>query len=124
MSGAKKNSKIDLKSGYHQIIISEGDEWKTTFKMKDILFEWVVMSFGLSNSPTNFMWTMNHVFRSHIRKFIIVYFDEIIIFSRNMEEHVKHLKVLLDILQAERLFSNLEKSELYKDKLIFLGSVV
>ena len=67
---------------------------------------------------------MNQVFRSHIGKFIIIYFDDILVFSKTMEEHVEHLKVILDILQTERLFINLEKSEFCKDKLIFLGSVI
>lgn len=70
------------------------------------------------------MRTMNQVFRSHIGKFIIIYFDDILVFSKTMGEHIEHLKVILDILQTERLFINPEKSKFCKDKLIFLGSVV
>ena len=74
--------------------------------MKDNLFEWVVISFSLSNALTTFMRTMNHLFRSHSGKFIIIYFDDIIVFSKTMEEHVENLKVILDILQTNILFIN------------------
>jgi hypothetical protein len=97
-SSAKIFSKIDLISGYNQIQIHEGDEWKISFKPKDGLFEWMVMSFGLSNASTTFTQTMNQMFRLHIGKFIIVYFDEILIFSKSVEEHVEHLRKVLGIL--------------------------
>ncbi|RDX60671.1 hypothetical protein CR513_61165, partial [Mucuna pruriens] len=95
LHGACVFSKINLRSGYHQICMKKGDEWKTTFKTELGLYEWLVMSFGLTNVSSTFMKLMNHVLRSLIGKYVMIYFDDILVYSGYMDDHVMHVKSVL-----------------------------
>ena len=113
-----------MHSGYHQVRVAEQDAEKTTFKTKQGLYERLVMPFGLTNAPTTFMRVMNDVLRPFLNDFVIIYPDDILIFSKTWEEHLKHVKKTLDALKTEKLYVKLSKSEFGKTSLNYLGHIV
>ncbi|NAW18896.1 RNA-directed DNA polymerase, partial [Salmonella sp. hn-f5] len=113
MRGASVFSKIDLRSSYHQLRIRPSDIPKTAFITKYGLYEFTVMSFGLMNAPAFFMYLMNSVFMDYLDKFVVVFIDDILIYSQSEEDHVEHLKMVLQRLREHQLYAKLGKCEFW-----------
>ncbi|EOY03078.1 Retrotransposon protein, putative [Theobroma cacao] len=117
-------SKIDLRSGYHQLRIRNEDIPKTAFRTRYGHYEFLVMSFGLTNAPAAFMDLMNRVFKPYLDKFMVVFIDDILIYSKSRKEHEQHLKIVLQILKEHQLYAKFSKCEFWLESVAFLGHVV
>ena len=124
LAGAKIFSKIDLRSGYHQIMIRPCDIPKTAFSTRYGLYEYLVMSFGLTNALAYFMYLMNSVFMPELDKFVVVFIDDILIYSKNEEDHAKHLHIVLQCLRDHQLYAKFSKCEFWLDSVKFLGHTI
>jgi hypothetical protein len=117
-------SNIDLRLGYHQLKIRECDIAKTAFVSRYGLYEYTVMSFGLTNAPAYFMYLMNKVFLEYLDMFVMVFIDDILVYSRSKEEHKEHLRLVLQKLRDHRLYVKLSKCEFWLKQFTFLGHII
>ncbi|GJX05138.1 putative reverse transcriptase domain-containing protein [Tanacetum coccineum] len=124
LQGSSVYSKIDLRSGYHQLRVQEEDIPKTAFRTRYDHYEFQVMPFGLTNAPAVFMDLMNRVCKPYLDKFVIVFIDDILIYSKNKQEHEEHLKLILELLKKEELYAKFSKCEFWIPKVQFLGHVI
>ncbi|GKD23896.1 putative nucleotidyltransferase, ribonuclease H [Tanacetum coccineum] len=124
LQGSSVYSKIDLRSGYHQLRVREEDIPKTAFRTRYKHYEFQVMPFGLTNAPAVFMDLMNRVCKPYLDKFVIVFIDDILIYSRNEEEHANHLRIILELLRKEKLYAKFSKCDFWIHIVQFLGHLI
>jgi hypothetical protein len=124
LKAASAFSKIDLRSGYHQLKIWESDIPKTSIRTRYGLYEYTMMSFGLTNAPSYFMYLMNKVFTEYLDKFVVAFIDDILIFSKIEEEHEMHLRLVLEKIRAHQLYAKFSKWEFWLTEVAFLGHVI
>ena len=117
-------SKIDLRSGYHQMRVKDEDVPKTAFRTRYGHFEFLVMPFGLTNAPAAFMDLMNRIFRSYLDQFVVVFIDDILIYSRNKEEHEKHLRIVLQTLRDCKLYAKFSNCSITKTTIDYLQHII
>eukprot|EP00253_Pinus_taeda_P020750 PITA_20750 len=124
VKGATVFSKIDLRSRYHQIRIMEEDVAKTAFRTRCGHYEFVVLPFGLTNAPTTFMCLMNSVFHKYLDKFVLIFIDDTLIYSRNIQEHEEHLRLVLQTVREHQLYTKYRKCDFYKEQIQYLGHII
>jgi len=124
LHGSSVFSKIALRSGYHQILVKADDVQKMAFRSRYGHYEYVVMPFGVTNAPTVFMDYMNRIFRPFLDKFVVVFIDDILIYSKTQEEHAEHLRSVFGVLREKQLYAKLSKCVFWMDEVQFLGHVI
>jgi len=124
LAGAAIFSKIDLRTGYHQLKIKREDIPKTTFRTRYGHYEFLGLPFGLTNAPAYFMDLMNRVFHAYLDKFVVVFIDDILIYSKSREGHADHLRIVLQTLADHQLYAKLKKCDFWMEKVHFLGHVI
>jgi len=124
LHGSSMFSKLDLQSGYHQILVKVDDVQKTAFRSRYGHYEYVVMPFSVTNAPAVFMDYMNRIFQPFLDKFVVVFIDDILIYSKTREQHAEHLRLVLGVLREKHLYAKLSKCEFWMDEVQFLGHVI
>ena len=124
LKGAGVFSKINLRFGYYQLRVKEVDVPKTAFRTRYDHYEFLVMSFGLTNAPAAFMDLMNRVFRPYVDQFVVVFIDDILVYSKDAQEHEQHLKIVLQTLREKKLYVKLNKCDFWLKEVSFLGHIV
>ena len=124
LRGATIFSKIDMRFGYHQVWIKDEDIYKTSFKTRYEHYEFVVVPFSLTNAPTTFMWLMNNVLNKFLEIFVLVFIDDILVYSRSKEEHEEHLKLVLQLLREHKLYAKISKCDFFQRQVHYSGHVI
>jgi len=122
--GARVFRKIDLRSGYHQVMVKDEDMQKTTFRKRYGHYEYSVMPFGVTNAPGVFMEYMNHIFHAYLNCFVVVFINDILKYSKSEEEHAEHLKIVFQVLKKKKLYAKLSKCEFWLSEVSFLGHII
>ena len=124
LKGASVFSKIDLRSRYHQLRIKDADVHKTAFRTRYVHYEFLIILFGLTNALVTFMDLMNHVFRPYVDRFVVVFIDDILVYSKDRKDHDTHLRVVLETLRKKPLYAKMSKCEFWLREVSFLGHIV